>query len=132
MQAYKINIEWNSSSHRINGDFHLKLSDKIMRFVRNFFDNVFFSNYQVDILKFSQDVRIINKTLLDDANAPSRNRFFKQPDTFVGERALIGANCLILPGIRIGVGPRIGAGSVVTKDLNDHTEVFRNPARPRS
>src|SRR3954453_13228970 len=38
------------------------------------------------------------------------------PRTEVGRGASLGANCTILPGLRIGQGAMVGAGSVVTKD----------------
>lgn len=41
----------------------------------------------------------------------------------------IGANVIILPGITIGNGAIIGAGSVVTKDVKENTIVAGNPAR---
>jgi acetyltransferase-like isoleucine patch superfamily enzyme len=41
----------------------------------------------------------------------------------------IGANCLILPGVKIGEGAVIAAGSVVTKDVLPFTIVGGVPAR---
>lgn len=41
----------------------------------------------------------------------------------------IGANCIVLPGVRIGVGAIIGAGSVVTKDIPDNAIAVGVPAR---
>lgn len=37
--------------------------------------------------------------------------------TIVEDDVSIGANCTILPGVKIGAGARIGAGTVVTKDV---------------
>ncbi len=50
-------------------------------------------------------------------------------ETFVEEGASIGANATILPGIRLGKYCMIGAGSVVTKDVEPFTLVAGNPAR---
>ena len=41
----------------------------------------------------------------------------------------IGCNAIILPGVTIGVGGIVGAGSVVTKDVPPYTIVGGNPAR---
>ncbi|MBI5663320.1 MAG: acetyltransferase [Ignavibacterium album] len=50
-------------------------------------------------------------------------------DILIGENVFIGAKALILPGIKIGDGAVIGAGSVVTKDVESYTIVGGNPAR---
>ena len=47
----------------------------------------------------------------------------------VGRHAKIGANATLLPGVAIGQGALIGAGSVVTKDVEPRTIVAGNPAR---
>lgn len=41
----------------------------------------------------------------------------------------IGAHCIILPGVRIGKGAVIGAGSVVTKSVKPYMIAVGNPAR---
>lgn len=41
----------------------------------------------------------------------------------------IGANSVILPGVTIGLGAIVGAGSVVTKDVPNYAIVCGNPAR---
>lgn len=41
----------------------------------------------------------------------------------------IGANCIILPGVSIGEGAVVAAGSIVTKDVMPFTIVGGNPAR---
>ncbi len=49
--------------------------------------------------------------------------------TYVEDDVSIGAGATILPGLRIGKGALIGAGSVVTKDVLPGTAVKGNPAR---
>ena len=41
----------------------------------------------------------------------------------------IGAGAIIFPGVRIGKGAVIGAGSVVTKNVTEKTIMVGNPAR---
>ena len=48
----------------------------------------------------------------------------------IGENAFVAARAFILPGVTVGTRAVIGAGSVVTKDVPDHTVVAGNPARP--
>ena len=50
--------------------------------------------------------------------------------TLVKKGASIGANATILPGLTIGEGAMVGAGSVVTKDVPPGVTVVGNPARP--
>lgn len=50
-------------------------------------------------------------------------------DTWIGANCFIGGRSLILPGIRIGNNCIVGAGSVVTKDVPDHSVVAGNPAK---
>lgn len=45
------------------------------------------------------------------------------------DNVFIGANSIILPGVKIGKNSIIGAGSVVTKDVPDNVVACGNPAR---
>ncbi len=47
----------------------------------------------------------------------------------IEQRAKIGANATILPGVRIGRDALVGAGAVVTKDVPAGAVVVGNPAR---
>ena len=50
----------------------------------------------------------------------------------IEDGAVIGANAVILPGVKIGREAIVAAGSVVTRDVPSRTLVAGNPAKPRS
>jgi acetyltransferase-like isoleucine patch superfamily enzyme len=50
-------------------------------------------------------------------------------ETFIEEGATIGSSATILCGVRIGKRSVIGAGSVVTRDVEENTIVAGNPAK---
>lgn len=54
---------------------------------------------------------------------------FAEPIT-IGNHVWIGGGCVILPGVTIGDGAVIGAGSVVTKDIPARMIAVGNPCRP--
>lgn len=47
----------------------------------------------------------------------------------IGDYAFIGTRAIILPGVTIGFGAAVGAGSVVTHDVPERTIVAGSPAR---
>ena len=65
----------------------------------------------------------------NDKYAPSKGAWRHLPPTVVEDYVSIGANCTILPNLTLGAHAKIGAGSVVTKDVKSNTVVVGNPAR---
>lgn len=55
---------------------------------------------------------------------------FRKGSVDIGEDVLIGANATVLPGVKIGDGATVGAGSVVTEDVSEDSFVAGVPARP--
>lgn len=55
--------------------------------------------------------------------------FCKEEPVTIGDDVWIGSHIIILPGVSIGRGSVIGAGSVVTKDVPEWTIVAGNPAK---
>jgi acetyltransferase-like isoleucine patch superfamily enzyme/dTDP-4-dehydrorhamnose 3,5-epimerase-like enzyme len=70
-----------------------------------------------------------NATFANDKFPRSRAYPERFPETVVEAGASLGANCTILPGLRIGRHAMIGAGSVVTSDVPPFAIVTGNPAR---
>lgn len=64
---------------------------------------------------------------------PSVRNGTRGPETgkpiHIGPDCWLGGNVIVLPGVNIGNGATIGAGSVVTKDVPPYTVVAGNPAR---
>ena len=48
----------------------------------------------------------------------------------IGKNVWIGAGATVLPGVTVGDNAVIGAGSVVTKNVEADTVVAGNPAKP--
>ena len=70
-----------------------------------------------------------NVTFTNDLTPRSRLKEWKLCPTLVKKGATIGANATIIANCTIGNYAFIGAGSVVTKDIPDHTVWYGNPAR---
>lgn len=70
-----------------------------------------------------------NATFTNDMFPRSGQHPEAYAQTLVQKGASIGANATILPGVKIGTGAMVGAGSVVTRDVPEYAIVVGNPAR---
>ena len=70
-----------------------------------------------------------NVAFTNDKVPRAFNAQWKVTNTIIRKGASIGANATVLCGIEVGKYSMIGAGSVVTKDVPDHTLVAGNPAK---
>ncbi|MEX0828208.1 MAG: acyltransferase [Haliea sp.] len=70
-----------------------------------------------------------NATFTNDLTPRSRQIPEEFLRTTVCVGASIGANATILPGLRIGRHAMVGAGAVVTRNIDDGEVVVGNPAR---
>ncbi len=55
---------------------------------------------------------------------------YRTGEVVVGERAMIGAGAIVLPGVEIGEGASVAANSLVTRDVAPGEVVAGVPARP--
>ena len=67
-------------------------------------------------------------TLNHDFN-PAKRQNLTPNAVKIGKNVWIGSDCTILPGVEIGDGAIVGAGSVVTKSVPENTIVAGNPAK---
>lgn len=83
-----------------------------------------------DAVTLADYVTILGNTH-DYNNPENRSGELYSPGTkVIGKGAWLGYRAIVLPQVRyIGRGSIIGAGSVVTKDVEDHTIVAGNPAK---
>jgi len=66
----------------------------------------------------------------DDLTMPMCGQGFQEDRPVVVEDDVwIGSRVIILPGVRIGKGSIVGAGSVVTRDIGPYSIVGGNPAK---
>lgn len=70
-----------------------------------------------------------NATFVNDQYPKSKQYPERFQKTILKEGCSIGANATILGGIQVGENALIGAGSVVTKDVNPHALMLGNPAK---
>jgi acetyltransferase-like isoleucine patch superfamily enzyme len=55
---------------------------------------------------------------------------YRTGEVVIGERAMVGADAMILPGVEIGADARVAANSMVTDDVPPGTTVAGVPATP--
>lgn len=73
------------------------------------------------IYTVNHEIRDINKPMCQQGNTPPK-------PVIIGNDVWIGARVIILPGVHIGNGCVIAAGSVVTKNIPDYTIAAGIPA----
>ena len=64
-----------------------------------------------------------NATFCNDKYPKSKNKDFKLEPIIIKRGASIGANATILPGVTIGENALIGAGAVITKNIDKNMKI---------
>jgi acetyltransferase-like isoleucine patch superfamily enzyme len=82
-------------------------------------------------LRIGNNVNISHYTLIQTLTHDPQNPDFVclLKPVVISDHVWIGARAIILPGVSVGEGAVIGAGSVVTKNVDPYTIVAGNPAR---
>ncbi|WP_202708676.1 acyltransferase [Sporosalibacterium faouarense] len=102
-------------------EHHIKIRDNV-----RIHSQVFIPEYTT----LEEECWIGPNVVLTNARYPrSKNVKEKLKGPIISEKAKIGGNSTILPGIKVGKNSLVGAGSVVVKDIGDGKVVAGNPAR---
>ena len=77
----------------------------------------------VHVYTSNHSISDLSRRIIDQGHDPAA-------DVIVRRGAWIGANAILLPGVEIGEGAVVGAGSVVTRSIAAGMIAVGNPARP--
>src|ERR1700722_4767166 len=72
---------------------------------------------------------LTNNHRFESRTMPIRDQGYVEKPLVVGDDVWIGAHCVVMPGIEIGRGAIIGAGSVVTRNVAEYEIWGGTPAR---
>ena len=107
--SFGINSEMNNFSLIYSGASNILIGNNVLIGPR------------VNIIGYSHD--------FTDKNIPIKEQKCISKDINIMDDVWIGSQCTIMPGITIGKGAIIGAGSIVTKDIEPYTVNFGNPCK---
>lgn len=139
-----MDVLWNELLFTSKGRRMIKIREFIRFIVISFRHWVFTKLYKMNI---SKTARISFGTKLDKTNpkgihigdesyfasgaimfAHDFSRKLKT-DTIIGKKCFIGANAIIMAGVKIGDQVIVGSGAIVTKDVPSNCIVAGNPAK---
>jgi len=97
----------------------------------NIQDEVIIDHSHTWHIEIGDDVTLAPRVhiLAHDASTKTHLNYARIGKVKIGSRVFIGASTIILPGVTIGDDVVIGAGSVVSRDIENGKVVAGNPAR---
>jgi Acetyltransferase (isoleucine patch superfamily) len=83
-----------------------------------------------DYVWISEEVMVFTHDHIVNTRQLKKNQGIKTSPLVIEEDSWVGARSIILPNVqRIGKGTIVGAGSIVTQDIEDYLIVAGNPAK---
>ncbi len=124
---------------QVGEDVHIEKSINIDYGINTYLGSHIFINYNLVILDcapvtigdhvfIGPNVQLYTAHHPLDAHTRAQHIGWAEPIT-IGNNVWIGGSCVILPGVTIGDGAVIGAGSVVTKDIAPNMVAVGNPCK---
>ena len=80
-------------------------------------------------IEIGNHVTIAYGAVILSHNREGKHGLSKVQKTKIEDNVFIGVNAVVLPGIKIGKGSTVGAGSVVNKDVPNNCTVAGTPAK---
>lgn len=126
----------DNSNIKVNGKFYIYTGCKVI--VREnaslilgngSFINVDSKIYCKEKIEIGDNTFIGEEVIIRDTDEHTINDTINTKPIKIGNNVWIGMRCIILKGVTIGDGAIIASGSIVTKDVPDHTLVGGNPAK---
>jgi len=81
-------------------------------------------------MKIGDNVFIGPQVVCTNDNQMGRGKDIKLIGPTIEDDARIGGNAILLPGVKVGRNSVVGAGSVVTRDVEPNTMAYGVPAKP--
>ena len=85
-------------------------------------------------IEIDSGTKVAERVTIRDANhdhsVPLREGLFTSSAVSIDRDVWLGANSVVLAGVRVGEGATVGAGAVVTRDVAPAATVVGIPARP--
>jgi acetyltransferase-like isoleucine patch superfamily enzyme len=116
-------VFWRLSGLKIGKDTFLNLGLTVI------------DNYRGNVITLGERVAVAPKVILIADSDPNHSilsktaRFITRGTITIDDDTWIGAGVIILPNVHVGKCAVIGAGSIVTEDVNDYAIMVGNPAR---